>query len=80
MNADEEATQMLLLTASERDLVREGLGLLEATLSREESDQLDQIHAIFEQLGRSERRPATEQPVDGRGEAARQLPGGGSTS
>jgi hypothetical protein len=50
MNSNEDATQMVLLTASQLELVREGLGLLEATLSRDESDQIEQIHTIFRQL------------------------------
>lgn len=50
MNAHEDATHELLLTATQLELVREGLGLLEAALSRDESDQIEQIQAILEQL------------------------------
>jgi hypothetical protein len=52
MSTDDNAAYALLLTTTELELVREGLGLLEAALSRDESDQIEQIQAVLEQLDR----------------------------
>lgn len=65
MSTNEDATQTLSLTTAQIELIREGLGLLEATLSREEADQIEQIHAIFAQLGTQDGERADGQQADG---------------
>jgi hypothetical protein len=52
MNGNDDATRALVLTTIQLALVREGLGLLEAALTRDESDQIEQIQVILEQLDR----------------------------
>lgn len=64
MNAHDDATQELLLTATQLELVREGLGLLEAALSRDESDQIEQIQAILAQLERSAAASGQDHPSE----------------
>ncbi len=64
MSAHEDERHELLLTETQLELVREGLGLLEAALSRDESDQIEQIQAILAQLERSAGASGQDQPSE----------------
>jgi hypothetical protein len=44
---EQQSTVALELTAAELELLRTALGLLEATLGREEADELEQVQSIL---------------------------------
>lgn len=80
MGTNETKRQMLQLTPSQMDLVRDGLALLEASLDRENAAQIDEIQRVLEEIGRPTSTLGQDQPLAPARRAARAAVRGGQST